>query len=61
MEYFVGAYVVIWLVIFVFVFLMNRRLGALDDQLTMLEEALKRQEQKSSAPAVTLPGVPASE
>lgn len=46
MEYFVAAYTVIWLVIFVFVFLMNRRLGALDDQLTMLEEALKRQEQK---------------
>ncbi len=46
MEYFVGAYFVIWLILFVFVFLMNRRLGALDDELSMLEEALKRQEQK---------------
>ena len=60
MEYFVGAYVVIWLVIFVFVFLMNRRLGALDDQLTMLEEALKRQEQKAGVPSVTVRDAPAS-
>lgn len=44
MPYFAAAYLVIWLVVFVFVFLMNRRLGALDDELTMLEEAVKRQE-----------------
>lgn len=44
MPYLVAAYVVIWLVIFVFVLTMNRRLSALDDELTALEEALKGRE-----------------
>ncbi|MCS7039754.1 MAG: CcmD family protein [Anaerolineae bacterium] len=44
MPYLIAAYVVIWLVIFVFVLTMNRRLSALDDELTALEEALKRRE-----------------
>jgi CcmD family protein len=43
MTYFAAAYFVIWLIIFVFVFLMNRRLGALEDELVMLEEAVKQQ------------------
>jgi|GEM_PF-4409347 len=44
MPYLVAAYVVIWLIIFVFILTMNRRLSALDDELTALEEALTRQE-----------------
>lgn len=44
MAYFAGAYIVIWLVLFIFVFLMNRRLGALEDELVMLEEAVKQQQ-----------------
>ncbi|MBX7235780.1 MAG: CcmD family protein [Caldilineales bacterium] len=43
MTYFAAAYLIIWLILFVFVFLMNRRLGALADELAMLEEAAKRQ------------------
>lgn len=43
MTYFAAAYFVIWLILFVFVFLMNRRLGALEDELAMLEEAVKQQ------------------
>jgi CcmD family protein len=44
MPYLVAAYVVIWLVIFLFILTMNRRLSTLDDELTALEEALTRQE-----------------
>ncbi|NOX63047.1 MAG: CcmD family protein [Chloroflexi bacterium] len=40
MTYFVAAYMVIWFVLFVFVFNMNRRLGKLDEELDMLEEAV---------------------
>lgn len=48
MPYLVAAYVVIWLVIFVFVLTMNRRLSTLDDELTALEEALKLRESGKS-------------
>lgn len=43
MTYFAAAYFIIWLILFVFVFLMNRRLGALEDELVMLEEAVRQQ------------------
>lgn len=42
MTYFAAAYLIIWLILFVFIFLMNRRLGALEDELLMLEEAVKQ-------------------
>ncbi len=46
MPYLVAAYVVIWLVIFIFILTMNRRLSALDDELTALEDALRRRENR---------------
>ncbi len=41
MPYFAAAYAIIWLVLFAFVFNMNRRLGKLDEELDLLEEVVR--------------------
>ncbi len=46
MPYLVAAYVVIWLIIFIFILTMNRRLSALNDELTALEDALRHRESR---------------
>ena len=46
MTYFVAAYGVIWLVVFILVFSMRRRQEKVEEQLGMLEEMVNEQQQQ---------------
>ncbi|MCO6449254.1 MAG: CcmD family protein [Caldilineales bacterium] len=43
MQFFIAAYAVIWLVLFAFVFNMNRRMNKVSDELEIIEEAVGQQ------------------
>lgn len=54
MEYFIAAYTVIWLVLFAFVLLMNRRTNKIEEELEIVEEivgSIKDGEEEGAFPA----------